>query len=248
MVVYTPGNTLHGISWSLGWYNTWEVTYWTWLLMLNGTFTVDSYIYMHGENRVKYVQNLVRAEKILVFVPRIISLMMKTSWFLVLGMANTAGTLAAIIGTVGAGFFVELVGSFQGFLLLTSLLYFLAALFYCLFSTGERVNFDDPGEYRCTVCSSFNLRIYLERTPLVSHLMGGHITEWNVLFCFPRFYLFAGTKVEHFLTTYHVLSCHVSCLSYIMFHISCSYDYLELPKKSGTKKNKNVQLNAAWEI
>lgn len=47
--------------------------------MLNGTFTVDSYIYMHGENRVKYVQNLVRAEKILVFVPRIISLMMKTS-------------------------------------------------------------------------------------------------------------------------------------------------------------------------
>ncbi|XP_004490571.1 probable anion transporter 4, chloroplastic [Cicer arietinum] len=60
------------------------------------------------------------------------------------GMANTAGTLAAIIGTVGAGFFVELVGSFRGFLLLTSLLYFLAALFYCLFSTGERVNFDNP--------------------------------------------------------------------------------------------------------
>ncbi|CAI8585710.1 unnamed protein product [Vicia faba] len=60
------------------------------------------------------------------------------------GIANTAGTLAAIIGTVGAGFFVELVGSFRGFLLLTSLLYFLAALFYCLFSTGERVNFDDP--------------------------------------------------------------------------------------------------------
>jgi ACS family sodium-dependent inorganic phosphate cotransporter len=62
-------------------------------------------------------------------------------------MANTAGTLAAIIGTVGAGFFVELFGSFRGFLLLTSLLYFLAALFYCQFSTGERVNFDDPGEY-----------------------------------------------------------------------------------------------------
>ncbi|RHN56435.1 putative major facilitator superfamily [Medicago truncatula] len=60
------------------------------------------------------------------------------------GMANTAGTLAAIIGTVGAGFFVELVGSFRGFLLLTSVLYFLAALFYCLYSTGERVNFDDP--------------------------------------------------------------------------------------------------------
>ncbi|WRX32445.1 Major facilitator superfamily - like 10 [Theobroma cacao] len=59
------------------------------------------------------------------------------------GISNTAGTFAAILGTVGAGFFVELVGSFQGFLLLTSLLYFLAALFYNIFSTGERVNFDE---------------------------------------------------------------------------------------------------------
>ncbi|KAL8225266.1 hypothetical protein R6Q57_017823 [Mikania cordata] len=62
------------------------------------------------------------------------------------GMSNTAGTLAAIIGTVGAGFFVELVGSFQGFLLLTALLYFSAALFYNIFSTGERVNFDEDLE------------------------------------------------------------------------------------------------------
>ncbi|KAI7729690.1 hypothetical protein M8C21_000978 [Ambrosia artemisiifolia] len=53
------------------------------------------------------------------------------------------GTLAAILGTVGAGFFVELVGSFQGFLLLTSLLYFSAAVFWNIFSTGERVNFDE---------------------------------------------------------------------------------------------------------
>ncbi|KAH9701597.1 putative anion transporter 4 [Citrus sinensis] len=59
------------------------------------------------------------------------------------GISNTAGTFAAILGTVGAGFFVELVGSFQGFLLLTSLLYFLSALFYIIFSTGERVNFDE---------------------------------------------------------------------------------------------------------
>lgn len=59
------------------------------------------------------------------------------------GMSNTAGTLAAIIGTVGAGFFVELVGSFQGFLLLTSFLYFSAALFWNIYSTGERVNFDE---------------------------------------------------------------------------------------------------------
>ncbi|XP_028788000.1 probable anion transporter 4, chloroplastic isoform X2 [Neltuma alba] len=60
------------------------------------------------------------------------------------GLALTAGTLAAIIGTVGTGFFVDLIGSFQGFLLLTSLLYFLSALFYILFSTGDRVNFDEP--------------------------------------------------------------------------------------------------------
>ncbi|KAM6545976.1 hypothetical protein CsatB_026712 [Cannabis sativa] len=60
------------------------------------------------------------------------------------GLSNTAGTFAAIVGTVGAGFFVELVGSFQGFLLLTSLMYFVAAIFYNLFSTGERVNFDEP--------------------------------------------------------------------------------------------------------
>lgn len=67
--------------------------------------------------------------------------------FLAIGMSNTAGTFAAILGTVGAGFFVELVGSFQGFLLLTSLLYFLSAFFYALFSTGERVNFDEIGEF-----------------------------------------------------------------------------------------------------
>ena len=60
-------------------------------------------------------------------------------------MSNTAGTFAAIVGTVGAGFFVELVGSFQGFLLLTSVLYFCAALFWNLFSTGERVNFGGSG-------------------------------------------------------------------------------------------------------
>ncbi|WMV45675.1 hypothetical protein MTR67_039060 [Solanum verrucosum] len=62
---------------------------------------------------------------------------------LTLGISNTAGTLAAIIGTVGAGFFVELVGSFKGFLVLTSVLYFAAAVFWNVFSTGERVKFDD---------------------------------------------------------------------------------------------------------
>lgn len=61
----------------------------------------------------------------------------------VIGLSNTAGTFAAILGTVGAGYFVELVGSFKGFLLLTSLLYFSASLFWNIFSTGERVNFDE---------------------------------------------------------------------------------------------------------
>ncbi|XP_072968509.1 probable anion transporter 3, chloroplastic isoform X1 [Typha angustifolia] len=58
------------------------------------------------------------------------------------GISNTAGTLAAIVGTVGAGFFVERMGSFRGFLMLTSLLYFLSALFWDIFATGERVNFN----------------------------------------------------------------------------------------------------------
>ncbi|KAF8402708.1 hypothetical protein HHK36_010796 [Tetracentron sinense] len=62
------------------------------------------------------------------------------------GMSNTAGTLAAIVGTIGAGFFVELMGTFHGFLMLTSLLYFLSALFWNIFSTGERVNFDETGQ------------------------------------------------------------------------------------------------------
>lgn len=64
---------------------------------------------------------------------------------IVLGMCLTAGTLAAIVGTVGAGFFVELLGSFQGFILLTAILYLLSALFYNIYSTGERVDFDTTG-------------------------------------------------------------------------------------------------------
>ncbi|PIA54413.1 hypothetical protein AQUCO_00900753v1 [Aquilegia coerulea] len=62
------------------------------------------------------------------------------------GMSNTAGTFAAIIGTVGAGFFVEMIGSFRGFLLLTSFLYFLSALIWLTFATGERVNFGESSK------------------------------------------------------------------------------------------------------
>lgn len=71
----------------------------------------------------------------------------KNSDFLcyVLGMCLTAGTFAAIVGTVGTGFFVELLGSFQGFILLTAVLYLLSALFFNIYSTGERVDFDTTG-------------------------------------------------------------------------------------------------------
>ncbi|KAL6840183.1 hypothetical protein ACP4OV_029993 [Aristida adscensionis] len=61
------------------------------------------------------------------------------------GMSNTAGTFAAILGTVGAGFFVDRMGSFRGFLILTSLLYFISAVFWDIFATGERVDFDGTG-------------------------------------------------------------------------------------------------------
>ncbi|KAF4374224.1 hypothetical protein G4B88_027450 [Cannabis sativa] len=60
------------------------------------------------------------------------------------GLSNTAGTFFVIVQAVGSGFFVELAGSFQGFLLLTSLLYFPTAIFHNIFSTGERVNFYEP--------------------------------------------------------------------------------------------------------
>lgn len=62
--------------------------------------------------------------------------------FLLVGMANTAGTLAAIVGTVGAGYFAEIMGSFRGFLMLTAALYFVSALFWNTFASGERINFN----------------------------------------------------------------------------------------------------------
>lgn len=61
------------------------------------------------------------------------------------GMSNTAGTVAAIVGTVGAGFFVEKMGSFRGFITLTAFLYFVSAFFWNFAATGERVDFDGNG-------------------------------------------------------------------------------------------------------
>ncbi|XP_056687999.1 probable anion transporter 3, chloroplastic isoform X2 [Spinacia oleracea] len=58
---------------------------------------------------------------------------------LIHGITNAAGTVAAIISTIGAGYFVEWLGSFRAFLTLTSMLYFTATIFYNLYATAERV-------------------------------------------------------------------------------------------------------------
>lgn len=55
------------------------------------------------------------------------------------GIANCAGTFAAIISTIGTGYFVQWLGSFQAFLSVTAGLYFITAIFWNLFATGERV-------------------------------------------------------------------------------------------------------------
>ncbi|KAL3640715.1 putative anion transporter 3, chloroplastic [Castilleja foliolosa] len=55
------------------------------------------------------------------------------------GLSNSAGTLAAIISTIGTGFFVQWLGSFQAFLTLTACLYFATTIFWNLYATGERV-------------------------------------------------------------------------------------------------------------
>ncbi|KAL9257461.1 putative anion transporter 3, chloroplastic [Drosera capensis] len=55
------------------------------------------------------------------------------------GIANSIGTLAAISSTIGAGIFLQWLGSFQAFLTLTALLYFGSSIFYNLQATGDRV-------------------------------------------------------------------------------------------------------------
>ncbi|XP_022145493.1 probable anion transporter 3, chloroplastic isoform X2 [Momordica charantia] len=55
------------------------------------------------------------------------------------GISNSAGTLAAIMSTIGTGYFVQWLGSFQAFLTVTALIYFMAAIFWNVFATGERV-------------------------------------------------------------------------------------------------------------
>ncbi|KAJ0987864.1 hypothetical protein J5N97_006220 [Dioscorea zingiberensis] len=55
------------------------------------------------------------------------------------GITNSVGTLAAIISTIGTGYFVQWLGSFQAFLTLTSALYFVTTIFWNLHATGEQV-------------------------------------------------------------------------------------------------------------
>lgn len=55
------------------------------------------------------------------------------------GISNCAGTLAAIVSTIGTGYFVQWLGSFQAFLTVTAFLYFATTVFWILFATGERV-------------------------------------------------------------------------------------------------------------
>lgn len=55
------------------------------------------------------------------------------------GISNSAGTLAAIISTIGTGYFVQWLGSFQAFLTVTAVLYVVTTIFWNLFATGEQV-------------------------------------------------------------------------------------------------------------
>lgn len=55
------------------------------------------------------------------------------------GITNSIGTFAAIASTIGTGYFVQWLGSFQCFLTLTAVLYFVTTIFWNLYATGERV-------------------------------------------------------------------------------------------------------------
>ena len=54
-------------------------------------------------------------------------------------MANTAGSLAGIVGTYGAGVILDATGSWNAVLGVTAGVYALGAAVWLAFSTGERV-------------------------------------------------------------------------------------------------------------
>ncbi|WVZ98788.1 hypothetical protein U9M48_044173 [Paspalum notatum var. saurae] len=55
------------------------------------------------------------------------------------GLTNGIGTVAAIVSTIGTGYFVQWLGSFQAFLTLTAALYFSATIFYDVYATGDLI-------------------------------------------------------------------------------------------------------------
>ncbi|KAJ8648278.1 hypothetical protein MRB53_001301 [Persea americana] len=57
------------------------------------------------------------------------------------GFANSVGSVAAIISTIGTGYFVQWLGSFQAFLTVTAVLYFITTVFWNAYATGDRVFF-----------------------------------------------------------------------------------------------------------
>lgn len=61
------------------------------------------------------------------------------TYYNITGISNSSGTLAAIISTIGTGYFVQWLGSFQAFLTVTAALYFVTTIFWNLFATAERV-------------------------------------------------------------------------------------------------------------
>lgn len=147
-------------------------------------------------------------------------------------MSLTAGTLAAIIGTVGAGYFVDLFGSFRGFLLLTSLLYFLSALFYYLFSTGDRVNFDEPGEYDILLhLSNFALFTIstLHREHCTWSLFSSQIINVN--------YSLAPVFSQNQFVPIWLRVCHMDTISLFNYNLTTLYGILPL------NFNKNNHVN-----
>ncbi|XP_062230368.1 probable anion transporter 2, chloroplastic, partial [Phragmites australis] len=55
------------------------------------------------------------------------------------GLTNGIGTVAAIVSTIGTGYFVQWLGSFQAFLTLTAALYFSATVIYNTYAIGDLI-------------------------------------------------------------------------------------------------------------
>ncbi|KAH7284498.1 hypothetical protein KP509_34G056600 [Ceratopteris richardii] len=55
------------------------------------------------------------------------------------GVSNTVGTMGAIVSTIGIGYFVQWLGSFQAFLTLTAAIYAISTVFWIFSASGERV-------------------------------------------------------------------------------------------------------------